>query len=508
MADLVPVFPSVIAGSEAGCRTCKVRRIKCDRGLPACHRCVKSRRVCVKARAKSGGLAIQVENRYASGVVKRPRGPRSSLLPALDFDLQSRALVYYLNYHLHTPAEVQKLVGNVQNSVCQWASHTTNSLIDLAISSMALAVFSRTQHHQAAATEAREKYNHLLRTARVGLPNLVERDVDAALLAIFLMSRYEDSMHAPEEVLSTTAFRSYGHHDGATAILKIWHENSLKIIQPASDIIKHSRRGIIRSCILRQMPVPAWLADGAHFGEYGLELEYDQLVVGVASIRHQFKTLQRERLLHHHRSQEVYLRGRDLNTEADALSQALQDWSTRLPSTWCPRRHLIPADVTLPRRHFFSSIVYSYSSVAHAALWLNYFATMMLLNRVRLRILVLIRPASDDLAGEQQRQEEVCCSQIRVMADALSSSIPFALDRFAVASSSKTPGEEEWILSSDEEIKPYLGYLTAWPLSIASSIGGLEGELKDWLRSELALVGRTLGVGVLECAQSYDWLEF
>jgi hypothetical protein len=426
----------------------------------------------------------------------------------LDFDLHTRALVYYLNYHLHTPSEVQKLVGNVQNSVCEWASVTKHSLIDLAISSMALAVFSRTQHHQAAATEAREKYDHLLRTAQVALPDVVQRDVDAALLAIFLMSRYEDSMHAPEEVLSTTAFRSYSHHDGATTILKIWHENSLKIMQPASDIIKHSRRGIVRSFLLRHMAVPAWLADGAHFGEYGLELEYDQLLVGVASIRHRFRILQRERLLHHRRrTQEAYLRARDLNCEADALCQALQDWSTRLPGTWCPQRHLVPAYISLPRRHFFSSIVYSYSSVAHAAVWLNYFATMMLLNRARLRILELIRPASEDLVGEQQRQEEVCCSHIRVMADALASSIPFALDRFAVASSSKTPEEQQWILSTEEEIKPYLGNLTAWPLSVASSIGGLDGDLKDWLKAELVLVGKTLGAGVLECAQSCSWLE-
>ncbi|EXJ65282.1 hypothetical protein A1O7_01623 [Cladophialophora yegresii CBS 114405] len=372
---------------------------------------------------------------------------------------------------------------------------------------MALAVFARTQSLSAAAAEAREKYDQLLRTAQVALPNLIRRDIDAALLAIFLMSRYEDSMHAFDEVLSTTAFRSYCHHDGATAVLKTWHENSLMIMQPASDIIKHSRRGIIRSFLLRQMAVPVWLANGAQFGEHGLELEYDQLLVQVAGIRHQLKFIQQQRLPLHHHTQAVHWRARALNIEADALSKALRDWSSRLPSTWCPRQHLIPAHVSLPRQHFFSSIVYSYSSVAYTSVWLNYFATMMLLNRARLRILELIRPAPDDLAGEQHRREEDCCLQIRVMADAMSSSIPFALGRFTVAPPSETAEKQEYILIEDEEIKPYHGNLTAWPLSVASSIGGLDAEMKDWLKAELVSVGKTVGAGVLECAQSSDWLD-
>jgi len=32
--------------SQAGCITCKVRRVKCDTGLPVCERCLKSGRLC------------------------------------------------------------------------------------------------------------------------------------------------------------------------------------------------------------------------------------------------------------------------------------------------------------------------------------------------------------------------------------------------------------------------------------------------------------------------------
>ncbi len=402
------------------------------------------------------------------------------------------------------------MLGSVQDSVCQWASVTKYSIVDLAISSMALAVFSRTQHHPHAASEAGEKYNKLLQTARLTLPDLVQRDVDAALVAVFLMSRYEDSMHAPKELESTIAFGSYSHHDGAAAILKLWQERSLDGIQGASEIIKHSRRGIVRSHILRHLALPTWLTDGAQFGEFGLELEYDRLLVGVASLRQHVKSLQQDMSQCQDITPSASSWAQTLNTEAATLSKALQDWSTRLPGTWCPRRLLIPAHIPLPTRHFFSSIVYSYSGLAYAAIWMNYFATSMLLNRARLRILELIQPSSQDLAHEQRRQEEECCSQIRAHASALAASIPFALDRFSVVAQTEsvnTHRSDSVVLNTEEEIRPYLGNLAAWPLSLASSIAGLDSDLRNWYKSELQHVGGVVGVGVLSCAHASDWLD-
>ena len=73
-------------------------------------------------------------------------------------------------------------------------------MVDLALSSMALAVFSRTQKHPAAATEASPRYYRLLRVAQeriaqLGISTLDEQKIDACLLAIFLMGRYEGTMH-------------------------------------------------------------------------------------------------------------------------------------------------------------------------------------------------------------------------------------------------------------------------------------------------------------------------
>ena len=480
--------------------------LQCDKLLPVCQRCAKSHRICVKRNTANHAFSIHMENQYASGSVKRPRGPRSTVPLSLNVDLQNQATVYYLNHHLQTPPEIQKMLGSVQDSVCEWASSTKYSIIDLAISAMALAVFSRTQRHSLAAAKAAERYARLLRTAQVELPGLARTEIDAALLAIFLMSRYEDSMHNSVDPSSPAVFKSFAHHDGAAAVLRLWQERSLGQTEPPTMVIKHTRRGVLRSALLRHQAVPAGLEDGGQFGEFGPELGFDRLLVGIASLRQQLSELQQEIVKEQAISPDLASWAQALNAEAKVLSLALQDWATRAPSTWMPRRHFVPAEYSVPRKHFFSAVVFSYPSIAYAAIWLNYFVTDMLFHRAWLKVLELVRPSSDELAGDQQRQEEHCCSRLTAMADALASSLPFAMDRFTVRDSSRSSdGEAVFLRPEDEDLKPYLGNLTAWPLSLASCIGGLDTERRNWFRSELMYVGRVVGAGVLEVASAQYW---
>ncbi|KAK8080975.1 hypothetical protein PG997_008793 [Apiospora hydei] len=59
---------------KSGCRTCKIRKVKCDEGRPACDRCLSTGRVCDGYGVWGGG-----GNRFGS----RPEGPRpcQALLP-------------------------------------------------------------------------------------------------------------------------------------------------------------------------------------------------------------------------------------------------------------------------------------------------------------------------------------------------------------------------------------------------------------------------------------------
>jgi hypothetical protein len=379
-------------------------------------------------------------------------------------------------------------------------------MVDLALSSMALAVYSRTQQHPPAAAEAAAKYYRLLRvaqerTAQVGIriPTLDERNIDACLLAVFLMSRYEGTTHRPGDLNSKDSFKSlqsWSHHDGAMAILKVWNDNLSH--NPATFIIKQTRRGLIKSSLLRNLPLPDWMLNGNRFGEHDLELDYDRIVIRTVNLHYASASLQQKNGLRIANAEE-------LNNEARELDKALQDWAAQFPSTWSYQRHILTEPDPWPRRHFYSSIVYSYSRPGYAAVWSQYFAARMLINSTRLRVLELSRPNPlIDLIYEQQRLE--CITQFKAMADSLASTIPSCLERFKVADNPNSPIRQTSItLNTNEEITPYLAGLAVWPLTIASSLEGIDVRQQLWFRSELARLGRIIGDGVIERAEIDQW---
>lgn len=507
-------FPS------AGCQTCKIRRIKCDEGQPVCQRCVKSQRLCHGMRAGQAYSVIHLENSYASGQKKRPRGPRSTprveLTGNLDavlqrpfVDLKTQAVGYYLHYHLQTLKDAPNISKGVSDDFLPlWMSRMECPILDLAVSSMALAVFSRTQQHPPAAIEASVKYHRLLQVAQMTIPSLDGGNIDTCLLAIFFMSRYEDTVHHPSHLSLETPFtmtlQSFSHHDGALAILKIWKER-LSHSQLATDVIKHTRRSMIKSALMRNLALPAWMLEGAPFGEHGLELEYDAVVVRIANIRQRLSTLLKEKTGPKCAPPDLTSTAEELSKEAREIDKALEDWTAHFPSTWCYQRHTLSNPQSWPTRDFYSPIIYSYSSPAYAAVWNHYYATRMLINSTRLRILKISRPDPDDLANEQRLE---CLSHMKTMANDLASSVPCCLQRFKVIDSPRSSPHQTLItLDTNEEVKPYVAGLIVWPLTIASSLGDLDIKQSLWFRSELARLGRVIGARVLECAETDQWLE-
>jgi len=375
-------------------------------------------------------------------------------------------------------------------------------MVDLALSSMALAVFSRIQQHLPAATEASSRYSRLLRVAQeriaqVEISQCDERDIDACLLAVLLMGRYEGAMHRLNSKKSFTSLQSWSHHDGAMAILKVWNDN--RSHNTPTSIMKQTRRGLIRSSLLRNLPLPDWMLNGHRFGEHSRELDYDRIKVRMVNLRYVSATLQQKNGLQMAKPEE-------LDKEARELDKALHDLAAQIPSTWSYQQHTLPEPDPWPKRHFYSSIVYSYSRPGYAAFWSQYFAARMLINSTRLRVLELTRPnplADLDFNYEQQRRE--CMTQLKAMADSLASTIPFCLERFKAENPNSPNCPTSITLNTNEEIKPYLASLTACPLTVASSLEGIDVRQRLWFRSELARLGRITGDGVLECAETDQW---
>ena len=469
-------------------------------------------------KAKAECTIIHFENTYASGQKKRPRGPRpvkmaeltSQLTPLLHprIDLNTQATAYYLGCHLQPLTNSSCISQSVSDDLMPiWKSKAESSMLNLAVSSLALAVFSRTQRHQPAAIEASMNYQKLLQIAHVAFLSLDEGNIDTCLLAIFLMGRYEDVIYQPSEShpkapLAKT-LRSFSHHDGGLAILKLWREN-LSHGHPATNVIKHTRRGMIRSALLRNLAVPEWMVEGSHFGECGLELRYDRIVVRIANFRKRLSSLLENIATSQQQSNDVIPTAEKLNNEAQDIDEALEDWKANFPSIWSYQKHNLSDPHPWPMRDFYSPTVYSYSDPAYAAVWIHYYAMRMLVNNTRLETLRLNRPGSP-VSWEQQLK---CLYHMRLMANDLASSIPYCLQRFKVSDTRNSNARSDTVmLNLDEDIKPYMANLAVWPLSIASSLGGLEGKQRSWFRSELARLGRIIGVSVIECAETTQWLE-
>lgn len=455
--------------------------------------------------------AVHIENSYASGVKKRPRGPRSSLqkrgpigfesiLTGDWVELKTRAMLYYYNHYLKAPRDTPKVLKALsEDYLLAWIPKLESPIIDLAVSCMALAVFSRRYKYQPAAIEASVNYHQLLQVARTSMPSLVVSDVDTCLLSIFFMSRYEDVVYESKDLdQQAVGARSFRHHDGALSILEMW-KHRLSADQPATDIMKYTRRGMIKSALLRKRSLPTWIVEGAIFGERGLELEYDRIITRLVNLRCEVF----EYLKSHSESDRP--EAEKLAQEARDIDKTLEHWALHFPSSWSYQRYTLSDHGQFPTRNFFSPSVYNYSSLAHAAVWNQYYSTRMLSLSTRIRIL-----QSDQFQAVAALDRELaeCVSCADNMTFDLASSLPYSLERFKLGELDATPTPEQpTIRESKEEIRPYFSSMTIWPLSLATNLENIQNRQVFWLRGRLQDLGRMSGYGMLESIANTPWLR-
>ncbi|KAH9221297.1 hypothetical protein DL95DRAFT_442101 [Leptodontidium sp. 2 PMI_412] len=503
------------------CKTCKTRRVKCDETQPRCLRCVKADRVCYgMPPVGETDHVYHLENSFASGIKKRPRGPRPRPTPAIQpsllsqiatqppppADLKSQAVEYYIQNHLRTLEDAPDLVRAVYDFPTLWSSLETYPILNLAVSSMALAVFSRAKNHPPAAIEATESYHRLLQLTQQTIFSLDENNIDICLLSIFFMGRYEQVIHCPNPSHFQLKFplhscvQSFSHHDGNLAILKSWKEHLSEKL-PATDVIKRVRRGMIRSALLRNIALPEWIMDGSLFGEKGLELEYDCLVVRVVNIRERLITLGKEKMSQGQLSPESVDLAKQLDEQARVVDQALQEWTTQFPESWAYQRYTLSEPLSYPTTEFYSPKVLTYSSLSYVAVWNLYFGTRILINCSRVSILELAYP-------DDTEQLSTCLTAIDEMANDLASSIPFCRQNITITDGLDSDSDCKVVtINPDEHEEQHAAITTVWPLSIASGLSRVEVKPRSWFRAELARIGRMIYDSVLEGAEREEWLE-
>ncbi|KAE9379730.1 hypothetical protein N431DRAFT_541170 [Stipitochalara longipes BDJ] len=492
---------------STGCQTCKIRRIKCDEITPICQRCAKSRRVCHTRITKKSSFSIHVENPYASGETKRPRGPRprSSLtLIRPTLDVSAQALTYYLNYYVHELPDLPTISACMSECLTTWkASKRECGMVDLAISAVALAIFSRIQQHPLAAKEAVTSYGRLLRVAQqqivqAEILSCDENRCDEFMLTVVLMAWYETTMHQPtnpKQKNLTISFHSWSHHDGAMAILKVRNDRLGK--NTPSSIIMQTRRGLLRSALLRNRSLPKWVRDGSRFGEHSLDLGFDHILVRVVNLRHAFKMVEQNK---HLDAEEV----EEMQNEARELDEACQHWAVKTPSEWRCESHTVPTSWS--RRDFYSTTIHTCTRSGYAAIWIQYFALRILINSTLLGLIPLSHHPSLQIHNSTYEQQRYGYKiQVETIADSLVSTIPFALGRFSTDKTETPASPSTLSLNTDEIISPALALPIIWPLSVISSLDGVKCSQQLWINAKLVHLGRILGDGALESAGTDQW---
>ncbi|KAJ8103595.1 hypothetical protein POJ06DRAFT_284430 [Lipomyces tetrasporus] len=466
--------------SNRACQTCRARRIKCDGAKPICQKCVKSHRTCVEAdAAKQQLFAIHIENQYTTGEKRRPRGPRSSLVPMQpNFDLKTRAHAYYVQNHFQVFQDMP----------------ASSPVVDLVFSSLALSC-------RPAATEACKSYLRLLqhmqsRILHVNSGNPDADEIDAYLLAAHFMARYESFVQNHSDVADSEPLKSmkvWFHFDGAAAILKSWYDNRHRYNPTAA--IKQTRRKLLKSSLLREQPLPRWLADGGLFGEEDIALEFDRFIIQLIDIHHKYLKLKQVS----EDGQSIALEVDDVISESRRLDQDIQDWSTRLPNKWSYDKHILPETCNYSQDDFYSPTIFTCAKPGYTALWNEYHATRMLISYTRLRILDLVVP-QPNFAYQSETLE--CLAQLNSSADSLASFIPSCLDRIRMRSHPTSTASVE---ISKEPFKPYLANLVVWPMSLASSLQKLQPAQQQWFRSGVFRISSTSSECLLAYAMSDYW---
>ncbi|KAK7757640.1 hypothetical protein SLS62_000016 [Diatrype stigma] len=293
------------------------------------------------------------------------------------------------------------------------------------------------------------------------------------------------------------------HKNGSMAILKYWRDHLYEDC-PVTNTIKQVRRGLLRFAARDHLEVPEWMMDGEVFGEHGLELEYDRILVRITSLRRRLHSILREASDQQRDTRALMcpVTQQQLHEEARDIDQMLQGWASRFPSSWNYRQHTMRESDPRLEKHFYSSTVYVCSSPSYAAIWTKYFATRMLGIHTHLQLLDAIGDAGSD-SGVTHQQRIECLSDLGDAARSLAHIVPSCLGIVTASANDglhERQAQDPVTTAVEKEAKPHVARRLSWNLCLASSLEYVEISLRRWFLAELQYLGKLSGVKLFEQA--------
>lgn len=426
---------------------------------------------------------------------------RLFVLPALDIPLHDQALTYYSRYYVEVPHGLPEIVdGHMKYALVDWCYSQPQSILGLAIFAVSHATFGRARRSHAALAVGSTKYSKALLKTNLALKDASKATHDEVILAIMLLSFYENSVmdktsNVSSRGIQAMASRSFTHHDGAMAVLNLRRQLDQRT-NYSMGLDKLVRRQLMRSLLLRSMSLPSWLQDGSQYGEHGFALELDRCMVGAAKLRHQASSLSVDfaSLSISDRYDEMVRLGR-LLAEAQTLDNVLVIWANDLPTeNWYSTRTVQDDEIG---NRILDGTVHIYPTVGHAGMWNRYRALRLTVNDTMLKTLSVLAESSD---SDTESLEEAVKLRIQRLADDLCASVPYMLGLIEphdvaghdVTVVTKTPA------SPKQAVKATTAAFLCWPLTMATMVSGIPERHQRYLRNRLLDVSEIVDDGVLE----------
>ena len=446
------------------------------------------------------------ENSYANRLQKRPRGPRVlseskpyPLTVHLSRDLQSEAVTHFVHCHLAPESENSLTNGPPRDTVLsKWDSCM---ILELALSTIALALFSNSKNCSRTASLALNSYQKSLKSLRIAL-SLESFDFDACLLAVCFLGKYEDAVYNPEprsDALPSACMRRQSHLSGILALLSYWVKKVPDKSQKPSTVIRYARRVLRKAAIFNQMQFPTWLENGDRFGEQGSMLQLDHLLIRLIRVHDQLNLFRHGTFGSDYAKHIPSLQG--IIREATSIDEALHFSKIQNTILSHNAKCTLAVNRGYCKDYFLLPQVYAcrdYEQIAHAALYCGYriAANDLCISTIKLLNQCLQDPLQSPLLGCQQIMDDQLAE--------LASLTPSGLDTIEIT---EDPGSfnDHISIRREEERKLFIAELMAMPMLIASSLDSVNERYSNWFRSQLGDTGRLLGYRIMQAVSSGNY---
>jgi hypothetical protein len=288
--------------------------------------------------------------------------------------------------------------------------------------------------------------------------------------------------------------RAFTHHDGALAILKERRRQGLPD-QRSLVIDKLCRRQLLRSALLRKSGVPVWFEDGAEFGETGLALKLDRYLAKVAQIQHRVETFVRFR--QYENSNDSQTRQKQIGCmleEARRLDNEMLNYEKQMPEDWKYNSHCL--DTPSVDAMIFGHLVHTYSSLAHAGLWVRHRTVRIMLSCTIIELLSIDSPFLHEPFTDQARS---VTTQVWNLVDEICVAIPYLMHKVTEGSNGlpKFRSKEDALSRVTAATLCYLAFPLHGLIEVFKLVS-IPASQQQWIKAQMRYSSRAAGDKMLE----------